>query len=190
MNILFVCTGNTCRSPMAQAILQRKTNHHVQSAGIFAGQGSPASEGASQVLRQQGISYDHQSQPVTKELMEWADLVLTMTQQHRDMLKQNYSEYGTKVFTLKEYTASDYEQVWTALKEAYAQLEEAKLTDSDEKERLSHKIKQLEDIVQKVDVSDPFGGNHMTYQKTYEELDKYLALLIKKLENIDKRDFL
>ncbi|SHM62459.1 low molecular weight protein arginine phosphatase [Gracilibacillus kekensis] len=186
MNIVFVCTGNTCRSPMAQAILQQKTDHSVQSAGIFAGVGMPASPGTSEVLSEQGISCNHQSQPVTSELMAWADLVLTMTQSHRDHLKQIYPTDCHKIFTLKEYADPEHEKAWTALKEAYALLEETKLTDSKENIDVQEKINHLEAIVKKVDISDPFGGNFMTYKKTYQELDKYLALLIKKLENKDR----
>ncbi|MGN8646412.1 low molecular weight protein arginine phosphatase [Gracilibacillus sp. HCP3S3_G5_1] len=186
MNILFVCTGNTCRSPMAQAIMQQKTAHNVQSAGIFAGEGLPASDGTTKVLQQEGISSDHKSQPVTEKLMKWAELVLTMTQNHRDLLKQQYPSDTEKIYTLKEYANPDYEMAWNNLKESYAQLEEAKLTGSEPDQTLLSKINKLEQIVQDVDITDPFGGNHMTYQKTYEELDNYLALLVKKLENKDR----
>ncbi|UOQ50243.1 low molecular weight protein arginine phosphatase [Gracilibacillus caseinilyticus] len=182
-NILFVCTGNTCRSPMAQAIIQHKSHINVQSAGIFAGEGAPASQGTKEVLHAKGIPFQHQSQPVTASLLEWADVVLTMTQNHRDLLKQQYQAATNKVFTLKEYIDPDYEQAWTELKEAYAQLEDQKLVGKEMQADVIRKINKLEKKVQNVDISDPFGGNIMTYQKTYEELDNYLAQLVKKMEN-------
>ncbi|SFM16662.1 protein-tyrosine phosphatase [Gracilibacillus orientalis] len=186
MNILFVCTGNTCRSPMAQAIFEHRSDHHAQSAGIFAGVGMPASTGTSEVLKQQGISCEHKSQPVTEDLIKWADLVLTMTQNHRDLLKQSYPADTGKILTLKEYADPQYEHAWNKLKESYARLEEEKLAGNKISSKLIDQINQLEEVVQNVDIIDPFGGNHMTYQKTYQELDNYLALSVKKIENKDK----
>ncbi|MDX8047726.1 low molecular weight protein arginine phosphatase [Gracilibacillus sp. S3-1-1] len=183
MNILFVCTGNTCRSPMAEAIMKHKTTHNVQSAGIFAGIGMIASEGTREVLRQEGIDVDHASQPVTVELMSWADLILTMTAQHRDFLKQSYPDDIAKIFTLKEFANPEYEQAWQELKAAYSELEQAKLRGDKQVTLIEDKIRHLEQTIQHVDISDPFGGNYMTYQKTYEEIENYLALLIEKVEN-------
>lgn len=109
MNILFVCTGNTCRSPMAEGLLrhmaeQEKVNIQVQSAGIAAFRGSPASTHTLSILKNKGISMQHQSQPVTDELLHWADLILTMTGSHKQVLSQQYPHALDKVFTLKEFT--------------------------------------------------------------------------------------
>jgi len=108
MNILFVCTGNTCRSPMAEGLLrqmaeQQKLNIQVQSAGVAAFPGSPASTHTLTILKNRGVSLQHQSQPVTAELLQWADLVLTMTGSHKQILSQQYPQALDKVFTLKEY---------------------------------------------------------------------------------------
>jgi len=88
-NLLFVCTGNTCRSPMAAAItraeLQKRgwTHVSVDSAGAATSPGLPASEQAAEVLAEHGVDLnDHQTKPLTPELIEQADLVLVMANSH------------------------------------------------------------------------------------------------------------
>lgn len=104
MNILFVCTGNTCRSPMAEAILRHKVpDVNVKSAGIFAAEEAAASPQALTVLSEKGIKLDHKSQLVTEALMEWAELVLTMTSAHEQLLLNQYPHYAERIFTLKAY---------------------------------------------------------------------------------------
>src|SRR5690625_2218399 len=106
MNILFICTGNTCRSPMAEALLQNKsTRFRVKSAGIFANPQDLANPKTLTVLKEKGISFQHQSQPVTVELLQWANLVLTMTSSHKDQLLLQYEQYGEKIHTLKQYVS-------------------------------------------------------------------------------------
>ncbi|MDH3270490.1 MAG: low molecular weight protein arginine phosphatase [Gemmatimonadota bacterium] len=87
--LLFVCTGNTCRSPMAEAIARRRvdergwTQVEVRSAGAAAFPGSPASDGAVRVAKARGLDLtSHESTPLTAELVEEADLILTMTSSH------------------------------------------------------------------------------------------------------------
>ena len=94
-NLLFVCTGNTCRSPMAAAIARdavgRRGWHNVAvaSAGVSAGAGSPATETAVGVAAEHGIDMSsHASQPLTAALVEWADAIVAMTDWHADRVSE------------------------------------------------------------------------------------------------------
>lgn len=103
MNILFVCTGNTCRSPMAEAILrQKKPDWKVKSAGLYANPGEPASKGTATVLTEKGISHHHISSQVTEELLDWADAVLTMTASHKQLIDIHFPHFQDKVMMLKD----------------------------------------------------------------------------------------
>lgn len=84
--ILFVCTGNTCRSPMAEAVARRLLEErgwsHVEvaSAGASTLTGLPVSEGAMKAAASEGIDLsDHGSAQLTRERVEEADLILAMT---------------------------------------------------------------------------------------------------------------
>ncbi|WP_342473106.1 low molecular weight protein arginine phosphatase [Metasolibacillus sp. FSL H7-0170] len=105
MNIYFVCTGNTCRSPMAEAIFKAKRlpNIEVRSAGIYALEGGEMSENAQRVLNSENIPHEHISRQVTVEDIEWADLILTMTTVHKELLVRSYEVAMQKTYTLKEY---------------------------------------------------------------------------------------
>lgn len=112
MRILFVCTGNTCRSPMAEAILTSKNRAGIEarSAGIFAGI-APLSANAQAVLDQQQISFTHSSKPLDIEDLQWAELVLTMTHSHKMTLLQAYPEAATKLYTLTEFAESSSKDI-------------------------------------------------------------------------------
>lgn len=105
MNIYFVCTGNTCRSPMAEAILKSKNlkDVNVRSAGVFALEGGEMSENAKQVLTEENIDFHHRTRLVTEDDIQWADLILTMTLSHKEMLLRSFPQANGKTFTLKEY---------------------------------------------------------------------------------------
>jgi protein arginine phosphatase len=103
--VLFVCTGNTCRSPMAEAILKSKQlpGVEVKSAGVYAPNGMDASFNAKVVLEENKISHGHRSSTLTKEMIDWATLVLTMTRGHKGLILSQYPDAAEKTFTLKEF---------------------------------------------------------------------------------------
>ena len=105
MNIYFICTGNTCRSPMAAAILAAKKLEGVQvkSAGIYAMPGGVMSTGTTQVLQEENMWMPHETSAVTPDDLAWADLILTMTVSHKNGLLQAYPQVADKTFSLKEY---------------------------------------------------------------------------------------
>jgi len=108
MNICFICTGNTCRSPLAEGILKsrRLPGVNVRSAGLYAADGQPISANSRRLMEEKGYPYTQSSRLFSVQDAEWATLILTMTQSHRNAIRQMYAEHADKVFTLKEYTGN------------------------------------------------------------------------------------
>ncbi|MDD4870734.1 MAG: low molecular weight protein arginine phosphatase [Kiritimatiellae bacterium] len=106
--ILFLCTGNICRSPMAEYLLHDRlgpnSKWEVLSAGLSAGRGMPASRAAVEVLRERGIDMSpHSSQPVSRELVDAASLIVVMTASHFAQLRTIYPSVTEKLFLLKSF---------------------------------------------------------------------------------------
>jgi len=117
-NILFVCTGNACRSPMAEGIAKRlwqekgKEEIKIYSAGTAALPGLKATPLSIKIMKKRGISIDsHRSTPLNKKMVEEADLILVMEQRHKEEVL-NISPFAEgKVFLLKHFALGIKEEI-------------------------------------------------------------------------------
>jgi len=103
-NVLFICTGNICRSPMAEGLLRQMSAGRVEvvSAGLGAGRGQQPSAHAIRVLKEEGVDISEiRSQPVSAHLLEKADHIFTMTRDHLDMLLLLFPEMAAKARLLR-----------------------------------------------------------------------------------------
>ena len=169
MQILFVCTGNTCRSPMAEWLFNSKVkrlgltdNITAKSAGIFAAEGAPASEQAVQIIHEQGGDLtQHRSQTVTPGLIEEVDLILTMTYEQKQHLLTSYPDI---IVNGKDETA------------------ESLLIDDNGNTtvmQLSEYAEKLnENTLTKTDIRDPIGGTTEEYYQVFSELDQLITLIV------------
>ena len=119
LRVLFVCSGNLCRSPMAAGIARHLAEERgialeVRSCGTIARNGHQASENAVKALAEKGIDIDaHQSQPLTAELVEWADQILGMEERHllainaRDW-RAPFKTWSLAAFVDRKYIADPY----------------------------------------------------------------------------------
>ncbi len=150
--VLLVCTGNTCRSPMAEALMRQKLADRlgcgvdeledcgvlVSSAGIAAMSGGRPSPEAAQVMAARGIDItSHTSQPLTDRLVRYSDLIITMTRGHREAVLAQWPEAAARTAVLS---------------------------------------------AQSIDVADPIGGPLETYQACADQIDRELDAWIDRLD--------
>lgn len=151
--IIFVCTGNTCRSPMAERLLIKMYREdksfegelEVVSAGISALPGQGPNPKAVSVLKEEGIDLtDHVTTNLNREIIDSADLILTMTSAHKERIKAMVPEGGleNKLYTLKEFAGKA-----------------------------------------ESDILDPFGQPLEVYKKTRDEIKENLKLILGKLNH-------
>lgn len=131
--ILVVCTGNTCRSPMAEVLLTdllRRSGldrrYRVLSAGTDAVPGVPATPEAVDVMRRYGLDLSgHRARAVAPEHVGGTRLILTMTRRHLDALADRYPEAADRVFTLRGYSGLAPEDISDPIGQGFAAYERA-----------------------------------------------------------------
>ncbi|GAA3412919.1 low molecular weight protein arginine phosphatase [Paenibacillus hodogayensis] len=188
--ILFVCTGNTCRSPMAEGMFRRLAEREglrceARSAGVSAWDGSPISRHSAAILRTKGIDDRLASSQITDETIAWADLILTMTSAHKEALIRRYPAAVDMIYTLKEFAEDDL-QVTQAIgdrQRLYSDLQIKRALGQTITEEELRELRQTEIRIPDFDVADPYGGDRQTYESCSNEIEAYLLKLVRKLRS-------
>lgn len=173
--VLFVCTGNTCRSPMAEALANdylRKKNGdssclRIVSAGLAALPGASASPQAREVMLEFNLDLSaHRARQLTPELLQEADLILTMTNGHKRYIQEILNNLPNKV--------KNGEKTDKVAQDDKADVDDK--TDVDDKADKEGKVYLLPEYAAgtQAEILDPFGQSLEVYRACAAELAKYV----------------
>lgn len=162
MRILFVCTGNVCRSPMAEAFLAHEAERRgldlsVRSTGTHAWDGRAATFDGRRIMDERGVNMDaHRAARTTAEHIEWADLVIGMSVEHARETVREFPEAEPKTFLLKQ------------LLELMPHL--GPLDDPAAWVKEADSRRALAEATTAHDIDDPFGEREAAYRRVSDEI--------------------
>ena len=185
IDLLLVCTGNICRSPMAEGLLGHRLktcgiDAHVQSAGLLT-DGAPASGNGIAVLRDDyGIDVrGHRSRLLDVSMVESADLIVAMARAHVHTVAREQPEAFGRAFTLKELVRRASEIGIRGSDDALASWL-ARLHDG-------RRLEDLRGVSPADDVADPIGQDTDVYRSTAAELHQLIERLVDAVWGHDPR---
>ena len=177
MNVLFVCTGNVCRSPMAEGFLRdqairRGLDIDVRSTGTHAWNGRAATIDGRRVMAELGVPIDdHRTLELDRDLMDWADLVICLATEHLRETRRAFPDAVDRTFTLKGFL-----EILPSL---------PRCDDTEAWLSAAAGQRHIADDVTSPDVDDPFGERAAAYARVAAEIQGLIERFAAGLE--DKR---
>ena len=186
-NIVFVCTGNICRSPMAEQMLVQKAAKEklpisVSSAGVMAMTGDPMTPQSAEAMTQRGYTATkHVSQDLTPKILEDADLVLTATLDHRSELARMLPKASKYSFTIDEFA-----RLTSFLMADPEFQDEFKKKPKETREHYLKRAMQEAVLLRGMvptnldpkDVIDPYGESTKVYSQVAEHIEGSLEIIV------------